>query len=88
MALKVGQVAHLRYSYTPCDFHQSRPPMSKNPRAPSAASSPTREERLAKALRENLARRKDLQRAQLAREGRDPAPKRHSAPDRKDETPS
>ncbi len=44
---------------------------AKDPSRPSAASA--KEERLAKALRENLARRKALQRAKRTKDGDTPA---------------
>lgn len=46
--------------------------MSPN-KPPASSPAPTKEERLAKALRENLARRKALARAKRAREGGGPA---------------
>lgn len=50
----------------------------KDPRRPSA--SPSKEERLAKALRENLARRKALARAKRARDDAGPAAAAASSP--------
>ena len=59
---------------------------SRDPRAPSASAS--KDERLAKALRENLARRKALQRAKRTRDTADPMVSDRSpssTPDREDD---
>ena len=60
--------------------------MSKPPSDRSSA--PTRDERLAKALRDNLSRRKALKRAQQARGAVDDASTGQATPDRKGEPPS
>lgn len=62
---------------------------SRDPRAPPASAS--KEDRLAKALRENLARRKALQRAKRTRDTADPVASDLSSsptPNRKDDPPT